>query len=364
MKTLRVAIIGAGHLGKIHARLVQQIPGVELVGIADPSPLAQKECLQAHDVPVVSDVQKLVDHIDAAIIATPTRYHHSVALQLVSRSIHCLIEKPLTDNPQSANQLVELAEQHACVLSVGHVEQFNPAIRLAVERVGSPRFIQATRTSSYTYRSIDIGVVHDLMIHDIDLVNSLFPGDLVECRAVGTTVLGGWEDLAQARLEFSCGGVANLTASRVSFASKREFQLFGDRGFAMADLVDRTVTSVGIPDWVADNRFDFLAATPEQQSFVRDNLFTQVLPRCDTTTAPNNAILEEQRDWIQSIRTGKPLRNTARQGAEAVQIADQILQQIQRLQSPRSDVRETLPLQSAEPGQAFDTLPHPLRPAA
>ncbi|MEM9941163.1 MAG: Gfo/Idh/MocA family oxidoreductase, partial [Planctomycetota bacterium] len=187
MSNLRVGVIGAGHLGKIHTRLLSQ-QDVEVVGVADPSPLAQKAIVDEFDLPTFSDYNKLVaEKIDAAVIATPTRYHFSVASNLLESGIHTLIEKPLTDSASDAQELVHIANRKQCVVQVGHCERFNPAIKTALGLVGQPKFIQASRMSGFTFRSTDIGVVHDLMIHDIDLVNSIFPGQVTDTRAVGVS---------------------------------------------------------------------------------------------------------------------------------------------------------------------------------
>lgn len=359
MKPLRLAVIGAGHLGKIHARLLPQIENVELVAVADPSPLAQKAILETHDVQVISDFTKLIGQIDAAVVATPTRFHYPIALELLTNGIHTLIEKPVTDDEDDARALVHAAQHHDCVLSVGHVEQYNPAISLAAEKAGRPKFIQASRMSGYTYRSIDIGVVYDLMIHDIDLVNTMFPGELVDCRAVGVSVFGGHEDIAQARLQFSCGGVANLTASRMSFSPTREFQVFGSNGFAVADLVSRNVKSVSLPNWVAQREFDFLNANPEQQAFIREQLFNEVLPNVETVADSVNAIQAEQMDWIQAIQSGSELRNTGENAAEAVAIAQRVLQQIESHCWAEFDVTQRGPMVSV-PGKPMP-MPEALR---
>ena len=332
MNTLRVAVIGAGHLGKIHARLLPQVPGVELIAVADPSPLAQKQILEQQDVQVVSDFRKLIDKIDAAVLATPTKHHHSIAMELLQNSIHTLIEKPITDNASDAFELAQTAEQNNCVLSVGHVEQFNPAIRLAAKKVGIPKFIQANRMSGYTYRSIDIGVVYDLMIHDIDLVNTMFAGELVDCRAAGFSVFGGNEDMAQARLQYSCGGIANLTASRASFAPTRELQIYGTSGFAGVNLVTGTVQSVEVPSWVSQRQFNFLEANSDQQAFVREELFSEILPKREESVESDNAILAEQQNWVEAICSGGQLRNTGFNGAVAVEVAGKILEQIEQHQ--------------------------------
>ncbi len=326
MNPVRVAVIGAGHLGQIHAKLLPQLEYVKFVAVADPSPAAQNTILKQFDVGVVSDYKKLLQDIDAAIIATPTRSHFEIAQTLLKHSIHCLVEKPITDSTDDARQLVEIANQNRCVLSVGHVEQFNPAINAARETIGIPKFIQAWRCSGYTFRSTDIGVVNDLMIHDIDLVNSIVNGPLIDCRANGISIFGGNEDIAHARLEFGCGAVANLTASRCSFESKRSFQIFGTEGFANVDMASRTIQMVPVPVWIKDRKFDFQALTHDQKQFVRDNLFTEILPKKELIAPATNAILDEQRDWINAITRGGPVRNSGKNAVAAVEIAARVLQ--------------------------------------
>ncbi len=264
---LRIAVIGAGHLGRIHARLLKTQPQADLVFVADPSPSAQQAIIDEFGTRTVSDYRKSLDDIDAAVIATPTSTHYAIASELLERGIHTLIEKPLTDSVTDAQRLVDLADRHRCVVQVGHVERFNPAIQTALKKIGQPKFISSSRLSGYTFRSTDIGVVHDLMIHDIDLVNSIFPGKLVETRALGMSIFGHNEDMAQARLHFSCGGVANLTASRCSFENERSMQIFGDDGFASINLAESKVTLVSVPDWLKQRKYDVLDTTPEQQTF-------------------------------------------------------------------------------------------------
>jgi predicted dehydrogenase len=325
---LRVAVVGAGHLGKIHARLLSTQDNVELVGVADPSPSAQQQVLDQVATPVVSDYRKLIDQIDAAVVATPTRMHFGIASELLKANIHTLIEKPLTDSVSDAQELVHLADRHQCVIQVGHCERFNPAIKAALNLVGQPKFIQASRMSGYTFRSTDIGVVHDLMIHDIDLVNSMFPGQVVETRGNGMSMFGHNEDIAQARIQFSCGGVANLTASRCSFTPERSIQIFGTNGFAAVNLAESTVTFVKIPGWIKNRRYDLLDTTPEQQAFIRDELFTKILPKSEIKVPTENAILSEQKDWISAINNNEMPTVSVEQGRQAVVIAQDIIDSI------------------------------------
>jgi len=340
---LRVAVIGAGHLGKIHARLLAEQKGVELVAVADPSPAAQQHILDSLDTRTVSDFTRLIGEIDAAIIATPTRTHFEVASQLIENGIHCLIEKPLSESVSDAQELASLADRHHCTIAVGHVEQFNPAITAALTKIGTPKFVVANRLSNYTFRSTDIGVVHDLMIHDIDLVNSFFAGNLLETRAVGMSMFGQHEDMATARLQFTCGGVANLTASRCSFENERTLKIFGTIGFAHVDLATNKLTVVQVPDYIRDRQYDLLDTTPEQQAFIRENLFSKILPKQEIEIEKSNAIESEQADWISAIKNGERPRVSAEQGAEAVEIAQCVLDSLAAHRWLQSDTATTGP---------------------
>ncbi len=343
MTKLRVAVVGAGHLGKIHARLLKTQTEAELVAVADPSTAAQQQIAEQLAVPTVSEYQQLFGQIDAAIIATPTRMHFEIARQFLNQGIHTLIEKPMTDSVSDAQELVHLANRNNCIVSVGHVERYNPAIKSALELVGTPKFVQASRMSGFTFRSTDIGVVHDLMIHDIDLVNTIFPGELIETRALGMSMFGHHEDMAQARLQFDCGGVANLTASRCSYEAQRSFQVFGTDGFANVNLAKSTVTFVKVPGWIKDRQYDLLDTTPEQQAIIREELFTRILPKSEIEVPTSNAILSEQKNWITAIADNEPCRVTAEQGKQAVEIAQAVIDSIASHRWSKHDPQSTGP---------------------
>ena len=354
MTKLRVAVVGAGHLGKIHARLLSSQNDVELVAVADPSPLAQQQVLDQIDTRAVSDYRKLIGEIDAAVVATPTRMHFDIANQLLNERVHTLIEKPLTDSVTDAQELVHLADRTGCIVQVGHVERFNPAIKTALDLVGQPKFIQASRMSGYTFRSTDIGVVHDLMIHDIDLVNSMFPGTVVDTRAIGMSMFGHHEDMAQARIQFSCGGVANLTASRCSFQAERGMQIFGTDGFASVDLTESRVTFVKVPSWIKQRKYDLLDTTPEQQAFIRDELFTKILPKSEVDVPKTNAILQEQKDWIESIHSNESPAVSAEQGKQAVAIAQSVIDTIAAHRWSACETESTGPFGMFDDGRSSD----------
>ncbi len=327
MKRIRVAVIGGGHLGQIHARLLKANPDVELVAICDPQPLVQQKVIQQYDLKAVSDARKIIDEFEAAVIATPTTLHHEIARDLLNAGKHLLIEKPVTATLAEGLELQELANRNGNVVQIGHVERFNPAIQSALGKIGTPRFIESQRLSGFTFRSTDIGVVQDLMIHDIDLVQWIFNGMPSEIRSVGLSIFGQHEDLAQARLQFPCGAVASLTASRCSYQPVRRMNLFGTHGFASVDMTAGKVQIVEVPSWIRGREFDFFSLTSEQQAFVREQLFTEVLPKTELPIEPANAIDLEQKDWLQALATGELPAVPLASGVAAVRTAEAIQQQ-------------------------------------
>ena len=214
---MKVGVVGVGHLGQHHARIYRGLAGVEFVGAYDTDPKKSD----------FSGMTDLAEAVDAVSIATPTDSHLAVAKLFLERGKHCLVEKPIANSVRDAETLVALARQHNCVLQVGHVERFNPVMRYLNEVLTEARFIEVHRLSPYPGRSTDIGVVLDLMIHDLDVVLSLVKSPLVHVDAVGINVLSASEDIANARLKFANGCVANITASRVSPEKMRKIRIFG-----------------------------------------------------------------------------------------------------------------------------------------
>ncbi len=328
MSRIKVAVVGGGHLGQVHTRLIKSNREFELIAVCDPQPLIQQRMIQDHDCRAVSDLKKVIGDIDAAIIASPTFNHFDSARECLKLGIHLLIEKPLTSTLAQAEELLDLSRTTNACVSVGHVERFNAAIASAQEIVGIPKYIEATRASGYTFRSTDIGAVMDLMIHDLDLVQTMFSGALVSCQAVGVSVFGGQEDIAQARLQFKCGGVANLTASRCSFQAQRSFTVFGTQGFAQIDLAKHQVQAIRIPQWLAARDVDFLGLSSNQQATIKEQLFTDVLPVEQITVEPINAIAAEHADWARAIRQKSEPKVTLEQGVANVRLAEHICEQI------------------------------------
>ncbi len=243
MPRLRLAVVGVGALGRHHARILSEFPEVELVAVADSRTEQGQEIATKCRTRWVADYHELVsrDVVDAVSVVVPTVAHREVAGAFLEAGIPVLVEKPLAANVTHARELVALASQQGTLLQVGHIERFNPAFQAASLLIVEPKYIRAERTSGYTFRSTDIGVVHDLMIHDIDLVLSLVRSPLRSVEAFGTTVMGGHEDVAQARLWFENGCVADLTASRISPVAARSLQAWSANGCVTCDMHTREV---------------------------------------------------------------------------------------------------------------------------
>ncbi|MEX0938246.1 MAG: Gfo/Idh/MocA family oxidoreductase [Pirellulales bacterium] len=332
MSHLRLGVIGAGHLGRIHARLAAQLPGATLVGVADPDPTARAQVAEQLGVAVTPDYRALADQIDAAIVAAPTTLHHDIAIELAARKIHLLVEKPLASDARQAAAIVRAAARSNIVLQVGHVERFNPALAVAQPHVSEPKYIDAVRCGGYTFRSTDVGVVLDLMIHDLDIVLSLVRSPVRRVQALGLAVLGPHEDVAQARLEFDNGCVANLAASRVSYAGRREMQVWTPQGFASIDFAAKSTTLVSAAEPIVEREFDQRQLSPAEKEHLKSHLFEEVLPQRTAAGIDRNALADEQQDFVDSIRHGRAPRVSGEQAAKTIALAERVLESIARHQ--------------------------------
>ena len=231
---VRCAVIGVGHLGRHHARLLAAMPGVELAGIVDLNQARAAEIAETVGTRVL-DARDLPGQVEAVVVATPTESHAEVAGPLLRRGIGVLIEKPLSRSLVEADALIEIARSGGAVLAVGHTERFNPAIRAARPLLGSPRFIEVHRLGTFPDRSLDIDVVFDLMIHDLDLILSVVQSPVTGIDAVGVPVLTPRIDIANVRLRFESGCIANLTASRISRERTRKIRFFQTDSYVSVD---------------------------------------------------------------------------------------------------------------------------------
>jgi predicted dehydrogenase len=251
--SLRMAVVGVGHLGKHHARILSTLPGVELVAVVDTNRARAEEIARAHGTSPLSDARELAGKVDAVTIAVPTEVHRDIALPFLSAGISVLVEKPMARSLAEADEMVAASARAGATFAVGHTERFNPAVAVARPLVANPRFIEVHRLGVFPERSLDIDVVFDLMIHDLDVVLSLVDSEVDSIDAVGVPVLTGRVDIANARVRFANGCLANLTASRISRDRVRKIRFFQPSAYLSIDYgaqkveMFRLVTGGGMP---------------------------------------------------------------------------------------------------------------------
>jgi predicted dehydrogenase len=328
MSALRLAVIGAGHLGRIHAKLAKSSEQFNVVGVADPSPAALQLVIDQLGLPTFPDYKQLLGKIDAAIVAAPTVLHYEVASALLRSGVHVLVEKPLASSSEQAGRLVQIARHHQRVLQTGHVERFNPVWTAAIPHLHQPKYIEGMRAGPYSGRSTDIGVVMDLMIHDLDLVLSLVRSEITQISASGIAVVGGHEDLAEARIEFASGCIASLRVSRLATQATRRMQVFASESYANIDFSASEVQIVKANDKILHREISLDRMPPAERMAAKDSIYGDLLS-VQTITAPSrNAILDEQNDFALSIRSGVAPAVTGEDGYLAVDAASRVLEAI------------------------------------
>ncbi|HXO65418.1 MAG TPA: Gfo/Idh/MocA family oxidoreductase [Steroidobacteraceae bacterium] len=244
MQRIRAAVVGVGYLGRFHAQKYAQAEGCELVAVVDSRQEAREQVAAELKTRALADHRELLGAVDAVSVVTPTPAHFAVARDFLGRGTHVLVEKPITETPVQARELIELAARARRILQVGHLERFNEAIRAAEPYLRSPNFVECNRMAPYRERGTDVNVVLDLMIHDIDIVQTIVAAPIATIDAVGTPVFSEEIDIANARLRFENGCVANVTASRVSVKTERKLRIFGDDAYLSLDLQQKIVTLI------------------------------------------------------------------------------------------------------------------------
>lgn len=241
MNELRVAVIGVGHLGKHHARILAQVPGARLVAVVDAQPERAAAAAEGTGARALTDYRELYGEVDAVTVAAPTEIHHDIALPFLERGIAVLVEKPMTRTLAEADALIGAAKASGTTLGVGHTERYNPAVAAVMPFVTTPRFIEVHRLGVFPDRSLDIDVVFDLMIHDLDIILALVKAEPTAIEAVGVPVLTDKYDIANARLRFSSGCIANVTASRISKERVRKIRFFQPDAYVSIDYAEQEV---------------------------------------------------------------------------------------------------------------------------
>ena len=244
MRKIRAAVIGAGYLGRFHAQKYAQAEGCELAAVVDPNAAAREAVGAEVHAPALATHESLLGAVDAVSVVTPTPAHFAIARDFLAAGAHVLVEKPITETPAEARELIALAARAGRILQVGHLERFNAAILAAEPHLHAPRFVECHRLAPYRERGTDVNVVLDLMIHDIDLVQTMVNAPIAAIDAVGTPVFSEEIDIANARIRFANGCVANATASRVSLKTERKLRIFEDDAYLSLDLQQKIMTLI------------------------------------------------------------------------------------------------------------------------
>ena len=310
MQKVRTAVIGVGYLGRFHAQKYAVLPDAKLVAVVDASAENREKVAAETGCRAVADYRDILDEVDAVSIATPTPLHYPIAKECLERGIHVLVEKPITTTLEEARSLVGTAARVGRVLQVGHLERFNAAILALAGTLGTPRFIETHRLAPFKERGTDVNVVLDLMIHDIDLIQSLVGAPIVSIDAVGASVFSAGLDIANARIRYANGCVANTTASRVSMKMERKLRLFQDDAYISIDLQQKVLTIVRKPPAGAD--------VPKGQVLIEERTYDQ-----------GDALKFEIEAFLQSIREGTPPVVTGEDGLRALETATKITQMVQ-----------------------------------
>jgi predicted dehydrogenase len=327
---VRVAVIGAGRMGNFHARACANNPDVKLVGVVDADTARAAEVAAAHgSAPAM--LEELAGKIDAAVVAVPTEAHLAIAEPLLRAGLACLIEKPLAMDSAECRRLVDAARQGGAVLQVGHVERFNPAF-MALSPLGlTPRFIETERISPCRFRSMDVGVVMDLMIHDIDLVLSLVRSPVVSVDAVGVNIMGAVEDMANVRVRFENGCVADMTASRAALKVERRIRVYGSEGYVGVDFNAKRATFIKPGEKMRAMQADALCSGRFNNDLAQGVDYAELLDSRQIEINDHDALGEQLKHFVRAIRGQDAVTVSGQDGCDAVSLAEEIVRCIRAM---------------------------------
>jgi predicted dehydrogenase len=301
MDRLRVAVVGVGYLGRFHAQKYAALADCELTAVADSNAEAGAALARELGTRALTDYRELLGQVDAVSIATPTASHFEIARSFLQAGAHVLVEKPITETVEQAQQLIAAAQRAGRVLQVGHLERFNPAILAAEPRLRTPRFIECHRLAPFRERGTDVNVVLDLMIHDLDLVQSIVGGSIASIDAVGTPVFSNEIDIANARIRFANGCVVNATASRVSLKTERKLRIFQDDAYLSLDLQQKILTVIRKQDAPIDEAR--LPVTIEEQSFEPGDALRAEIEAFLASCRGERAVVVSGEDGMHALQT-------------------------------------------------------------
>lgn len=336
MKKIKTGVIGLGGIGKNHARIMAELPNVEFAAVYDANHDLAQEMARTYKTYAASSLEEFSEKVEAATIAAPTPFHFEIGSFLLERGKHVLIEKPITENSADAHKLVALAQKMECALQIGHVERFNPVLGKLEEFLSRPRFIESHRLSPYPHRSTEIGVVLDLMIHDLEIILHLVRSSVKSIDAVGVPVLSSGEDIANARLRFENGCVANLTVSRISPEKMRKIRVFQEDAYLSLD-------------YQAQEGFIYRLARGEEResSFLKKLLAAKEsaivsefggkkIVREPVGIEKGEPLKRELASFVECARLGAQPKVSGAQGTAALELAMQITQIIEQQNAPKS----------------------------
>jgi len=299
---MKIGLIGCGYFGKIHAKCIKEIKNIEIGGIYDISHEAARETAEQFSTTVFLDLQALINSCDVVDIVSATVSHFELARTAIISGKHCFIEKPLTATVQEADQLIALAQKHNVVIQVGHVERYNPAFLAALPHLTKPFLIETSRLSKFNIRGADVSVVHDLMIHDIDLILSIMKSEVIDIQAVGCKCVTDFLDIANARLLFANGGVANINVNRVSEHPVRKMSIFQPENYITVNFQEKKVEKIVFQKY---------------QTYLTE-----------IHVAEHNAMVEELSDFIESIQYQRMPKVSMTDGLNALHVADKVVKKI------------------------------------
>lgn len=343
MSRIRTAVVGAGHLGKIHTRILKTLPEFELAVVIDPSEAARAAAAEQFGATTSADHRPWLEKVDAVVIASPTTFHHAVTRDFLEAGVHAFVEKPLTASVAEAEELVECAMLRRRTLQVGHVERFNPAYRAALPHIAGPRYVECLRESPFAFRSTDIGAVLDLMIHDIDLTLSVVPSRVIHVEATSRSLLGRHEDIVHVRLKFDDGCTAVLNASRVRHGSVRHMKIEAEQAIADIDLNAKTTTITHFDPRLTSGQVNVETMDTPAKQALKAALATEFLRQESLAVESCDAITAELQDFAQAVTTGRRPTVSGLDGLEAVRVADRILEALkQDVERPTREPRPTI----------------------
>lgn len=312
---LKIGVVGTGHLGRIHLKCIKQIEQLELIGIFDSNKEVSSEVSQEYSTTSFSSFEEMLEHCDIIDIVTPTLSHYEYAKKAIIASKHVFIEKPITHTTKEAKSLISLSEEANVKVQVGHVERFNPAYISIQDQIDNPMFIETHRLSEFNARGTDVSVIHDLMIHDIDIILSMVKSNVKRISANGVAVVSDTPDIANARIEFDNGCVANLTASRVSLKSMRKTRIFQKNAYISIDFSAKTSEVLKLKQASPNpDPYSVMIDLGEKRGKKEITFFKPEITQ-------NNAIMEELISFANAIEKGEKPLVTVEDGYNALRIA-------------------------------------------